>query len=69
MSFGAGHMQDMNNRMKQNRANRPSSREKFKGKNREIVHTKGNGGDERPHFIEVSQKELIEVRRRIQIKA
>ncbi|RFC53908.1 hypothetical protein DXU93_10190 [Brumimicrobium aurantiacum] len=36
MGFGAGHMQDMNNRLKQNRAQRSSKRSKFKGNNREV---------------------------------
>ncbi|WP_019037297.1 hypothetical protein [Psychroflexus tropicus] len=40
MSFGAGHMQDMNNRLKQNRAQRPSQRKKFKENNREGIHSK-----------------------------
>ena len=40
MSFGAGHIQDMNNRLKQNRAQRPSQRKKFKDNNREGIHSK-----------------------------
>lgn len=43
MGFGAGHILDMNNRIKQNRAQRPSNREKFKGKNREGIYTRCRG--------------------------
>lgn len=42
MSFGAGHIQDMNNRLKQNRAQRPSQRKKFKDNNREWIHSKSS---------------------------
>ncbi len=35
MSFGAGHTQDMINRIKQNKAQRASKRKKFKENNRE----------------------------------
>jgi len=35
-----GTIQDMNNRIKQNRAQRPSKRPKFKGNNCEIIYSK-----------------------------
>jgi hypothetical protein len=37
MSFGAGHIQDMINRMKQNRSQRPSSRPKFKSDYLDVI--------------------------------
>ena len=37
MGFGAGHVLDMINRMKQNRALRPSNRSKFKENNRDEI--------------------------------
>ena len=40
MSFGAGHIQDMNNRMKQNRSSRPSKRAKFKENNQKGIYSK-----------------------------
>jgi len=39
MSFG-GHVFDMINRMKQNRAQRPSNRAKFKENNRTLIYSK-----------------------------
>jgi hypothetical protein len=36
---GSGHVQDMNNRIKQNRAQRPSKRPKFKENNRENIYS------------------------------
>ena len=38
MSFGAGHTQDMINRIKQNKAQRASKRKKFKENNREGIY-------------------------------
>lgn len=38
MSFGAGHAQDMINRIKQNKAQRTSKRKKFKENNREGIY-------------------------------
>jgi len=42
MSFGAGHIQDMNNRMKQNRSSKPSKRSKFKENNQKGLYSKEN---------------------------
>ena len=42
MSHGAGHILDMINRMKQNRALRPTNRQKFKGNNRGIINSESN---------------------------
>ncbi len=47
-------IQDMNNRMKQNRNLRPSKRAKFKGNNRETVYSKSNPED-KPKFKEFSE--------------
>nr|WP_299069893.1 hypothetical protein [uncultured Allomuricauda sp.] len=47
-------IQDMNNRMKQNRDLRPSKRAKFKGNNRESLYTKSNPED-KPKFKEFSE--------------
>lgn len=47
-------IQDMNNRMKQNRNLRPSKRQKFKGNNRETLYTESNPED-RPKFKEFSK--------------
>jgi len=42
MSHGAGHILDMINRMKQNRALRSSNKQKFKGNNRGIINSESN---------------------------
>ena len=47
-------IQDMNNRMKQNRNLRPSKRQKFKGNNRETLYTESNPED-KPKFKEFSE--------------
>ena len=47
-------IQDMNNRMKQNRNLRPSKRPKFKGNNRETLYTELNPKD-KPKFKEFSE--------------
>lgn len=39
MSYGAGHVFDMINRMKQNRSMLSSKRQKFKNKNREGIYS------------------------------
>lgn len=61
MGFGAGHIQDMNSRMKQNRELRPSNRQKFKGKNRQPIYSKSNENPQ--NLISVSEKELIEMKK------
>ncbi len=67
MSFGAGHVQDMNNRINQNRAQRPSNRAKFKENNREGIYSSKNS--EKPIFKTVSENELIKIKAEIQLKA
>ena len=47
-------IQDMNNRIKQNRNLRPSKRSRFKGNNRETLYAESNPED-RPKFKEFSE--------------
>lgn len=65
MSFG-GHVIDMINRMKANRAQRPSNRSKFKENNRSGIY---NEKTERLQFKTVSEKELIEIKKQIRLRA
>lgn len=53
-------IQDMNNRMKQNRNLRPSKRAKFKGNNREVLYTESNKED-KPKFKEFSEFQIKKV--------
>ncbi|MBM1107044.1 hypothetical protein JQC67_12905 [Aurantibacter crassamenti] len=64
MAFGAGHVQDMNNRLKQNRAQRPSKRAKFKENNREGIYSTEKK-PEKPNFKTVPEKELSKFRKLI----
>lgn len=59
MAFGAGHVQDMNNRIKQNRAQRPSKRPKFKEHYRQGIFSTEKKSL-RPSFKTVASKELSE---------
>ena len=59
-----GNMQDMNNRIKQNRDQRPSQRPKFKGSNRAAIYST-EVKPERPTFKKLSETELKLVSRRI----
>jgi hypothetical protein len=68
MSYGAGHVLDMINRMKQNRAMRPSKRSKFKENNREGIHAT-TPIYERPNFRTVSKEQLDSVKKQIQARA
>ena len=68
MSFGAGHIQDMNNRMKQNRAQRPSNRPKFKENNREAIYSEGHKEKKRPRFKTLSKVELVKLKSQIREK-
>ncbi len=68
MSFGAGHIQDMNNRMKQNRAQRPSNRAKFKDNNREAIFTDSDI-PKKPIFESVSEEDLNKIKLQIQDRA
>lgn len=63
MGFGAGHIQDMNSRLKQNRELRPSNRQKFKGKNRQAIYSKSNEDQNPRNLKSVSEKELIEIKK------
>lgn len=68
MGFGAGHVQDMINRMKQNRAQRPSNRSKFKENNREGIYSIDKKSQQ-PKFKTVPEKELNEIKNRIRERA
>ena len=68
MSFGAGHVQDMNNRLKQNRANKPSKRAKFKENNREGIYSKKQESD-RIKFHQVPKEKLVKIIESIRIKS
>ena len=63
MSYGAGHILDMINRLKQNRAIRPSNKAKFKEHNRETIYSKRR----KIKFKTVPKEKLEEIK--IQIRA
>lgn len=67
MGLGAGHVLDMINRMKQNRAQRPSNRDKFKQNNREGIYS--SEVKEKPKFKTVPEEELLRIKEQIQINA
>jgi hypothetical protein len=69
MGFGAGHIQDMNSRMKQNRELRPSNRQKFKGKNRQTIYSKSNENQNPLYLKSVSEKELSEIKKYNSVRA
>lgn len=58
------NIQDMNNRIKQNRDQRPSKRPKFKENNREVINSSEKKSN-KPVFKTVSEKELLEIKKRI----
>jgi len=66
MSYGAAHVMDMINRMKQNRAMRPSSRAKFKENSNSNSSTLEG---EKPNFKVVSDKELEKIKIKIRAEA
>ena len=68
MGAGAGHVLDMINRMKQNRAQRPSNRGKFKENNREGIYST-NKKPEQLNFKIVSEKELHKIKLLIRERA
>ena len=68
MSYGAGHILDAINQMKQNRKLRPSKRAKFKENNREVIYSTDKKSD-RPNFKTVPEKELNEIKTRIRNRA
>ena len=63
MSFG-GHVFDMINRMKQNRAQRPSNRAKFKENNRTLIYSKDSKSNPL-QFKTVSEEELNKIKTQI----
>lgn len=69
MSFGAGHIMDMINRIKQNRDIRPSNRQKFKGNNRPAIYSKSEITHDRPIFKTVPEKELHKIKEEIRERA
>lgn len=69
MSFGAGHAQDMNNRMKQNRSQRASNREKFKEGNRDNIYSETEAPRTRLEFKTPSDEELRVIKKQIQKQA
>lgn len=67
MSFG-GHTLDMIHRMKQNRAQRPSNRAKFKENNRPLIYSK-NSKPNPLQFKTISDKELKTIKSQIRKRA
>jgi len=63
MSGGGGHMADMNNRMRQNRARKTSNKEKFKGRNRPLDFKKSIG--RKLPKVTVSPAVLTEIKEKI----
>ena len=66
---GSGHVQDMNNRLKQNRAQRPSKRPKFREHNRENIYPSSDRKHENLKFKIVSKEKLTEIKKRIRERA
>lgn len=66
---GAGHVMDMNNRMKQNRAQRSSKRAKFKDNCRDGIYSKSGISQNRTTFNSVSEEELTETIEKIRKRA
>jgi CRISPR/Cas system CSM-associated protein Csm2 small subunit len=66
---GTGHVQDMNNRIKQNRAQRPSKRHKFKENNRGAIYSSSEHEDQNLKFKTVSEEKLTEIIKRIRKRA
>lgn len=67
MSGGAGHVADMNNRMKQNRSMKTSNKPKFKSNNRDLNFPKGE--PQKLTFKKVSEEELTRIKNEIRQKA
>jgi len=67
MSGGAGHVADMNNRMKQNRSIKTSNKPKFKSNNRDLNFSSGKS--EKLNFKKVSEEELTQIKTEIKKKA
>lgn len=69
MGFGAGHIQDMNNRIRQNREQRPSNKPKFKENNREAIYAETEVDSSLPQFKTVSAEELDKIKTGIRERA
>nr|WP_321226528.1 hypothetical protein [uncultured Psychroserpens sp.] len=69
MSFGSGHVMDMISRMKQNRAQRPSKKSKFKENNRQTIYSKKDKLISNTKFKTVSKTELAAIKKQIVINA
>jgi len=66
---GAGHVQDMNNRIRQNRAQRPSKRRKFKEHNRQNIYSSPKRKKQNLQFKSVSEEQLAEIKIQIRKRA
>ena len=64
MGNGAGHILDMINRLKQNRAIRPSNKAKFKEHNRETIYSKRR----KIKFKTVPKEKLEEIKNQIRAR-
>lgn len=60
MTGGAGHTQDMQNRMRQNRSMRASQKNKYNSNKRDSISSKNTSNKQ--HFTEVSPEELEEIK-------
>lgn len=68
MSYGAGHILDMIQRMKQNRSLKPSHRNRFKDQLRDGIYVEDTD-PERLYFPEVSEEELHRIKLQIRYEA
>lgn len=68
MSYGAGHILDMIQRMKQNRSLKPSHRNRFKDQFRDGIYVEDTD-PEQLHFPEVSEEELHRIKLQIRYEA
>ncbi len=66
---GSGHVQDMNNRIKQNRAQRPSKRPKFREHNRDNIYSSSGHKNQNLKFKTVSEEKLTEIKNQIRKRA
>jgi hypothetical protein len=66
---GAGHVADMNNRVKQNRSLKPSKRARFKDNNRDNIYSDSLPSSTKLNFKKVSEIELGRIKDRIKNNA
>jgi CRISPR/Cas system CSM-associated protein Csm2 small subunit len=66
---GAGHVADMNNRVKQNRSLKPSKRARFKGNNRDTIYSDTLPSLTELTFKKVSKTELRKIKEKIKNRA